>query len=121
MFREVLAEVVDRTEGGIAALVMGMDGIAVEQYLKEDSQPFDVETIGMEYSVILRDIRKASELVDGGVAREVTIQGEKLTTVIRLINEEYFVAVAIRPDGNFGKARYLLRTGASKLATELGA
>lgn len=121
MFREVLAEVVDRTEGGIAALVMGMDGIAVEQYLKEDAQPFEVETIGMEYSVILRDIRKASELVDGGVAREVTIQGEKLTTVIRLINEEYFVAVAIRPDGNFGKARYLLRTGASKLATELGA
>lgn len=119
MFREVLAEVVDRTEGGIAALVMGMDGIAVEQYRKDDV-PFEVETMGMEYSVVLRDIRKASELVDGGEAREVTIQGEKLTTVIRLINNEYFVAVALRPDGNFGKARYLLRTGASKLASELG-
>jgi predicted regulator of Ras-like GTPase activity (Roadblock/LC7/MglB family) len=70
--------------------------------------------------VILKDIRKATELVDAGVAREVTIQGEKLTTVIRLINEEYFVAVALRPDGNYGKARYLLRTGAAKLATELG-
>lgn len=120
MFREVLTDVVERTEGGIAALVMGMDGIAVESYRREDAS-FEVETIGMEYSVILRDIRKASELVEAGEAREVTIQSEKLTTVIRLINDEYFVAVAIRPDGNYGKARYLLRTGASKLANELGA
>lgn len=119
MFREVLSDVVERTEGGLAALVMGMDGISVDSYVK-DGQAFEVETIGMEYSVILKDIRRATELVEAGTAREVTIQGEKVTTVIRLINEEYFVAVALRPDGNFGKARYLLRTGASKLATELG-
>ena len=122
MFREVLSDVVDRTEGGLAALVMGMDGIAVESYVRESaSEPLEVENIGMEFSVILKDIRKATELVDAGVAREVTIQGEKLTTVIRLINEEYFVAIALRPDGNYGKARYLLRTGATKLAAELGA
>lgn len=120
MFREVLSDVVDRTEGGLAALVMGMDGIAVESYVRPD-QELEVENVGMEFSVILKDIRKATELVDAGVAREVTIQGEKMTTVIRLINEEYFVAVALRPDGNYGKARYLLRTGAAKLATELGA
>ncbi len=119
MFREILSDVVERTEGGLAALVMGMDGIAVESYVRED-QPLEVENVGMEFSVILKDIRKATELVDAGVAREVTIQGEKLTTVIRLINEEYFVAVALRPDGNYGKARYLLRTGATKLAAELG-
>lgn len=119
MFREVLSDVVERTEGGLAALVMGLDGIAVESYVRDD-QPLEVETVGMEFSVILKDICKATELVDAGVAREVTIQGEKLTTVIRLINNDYFVAVALRPDGNYGKARYLLRTGASKLAAELG-
>ncbi|MBX7194324.1 MAG: hypothetical protein K1X94_19875 [Sandaracinaceae bacterium] len=119
MFREVLSDVVDRTEGGLAALVMGMDGIAVDSYVRQD-QSLEVENVGMEFSVILKDIRKATELVDAGTAREVTIQGEKLTTVIRLINDDYFVAVALRPDGNYGKARYLLRTGASKLATELG-
>ena len=119
MFREILSDVVERTEGGLAALVMGMDGIAVESYVRED-QPLEVENVGMEFSVILKDIRKATELVEAGVAREVTIQGEKLTTVIRLINEEYFVCIALRPDGNYGKARYLLRTGATKLAAELG-
>jgi hypothetical protein len=38
---------------------------------------------------------------------------------MRLLNEEYFVAVAMRPQGNLGKARYLLRTQAPKLLENL--
>ena len=34
MFKEVLREVVERTEGGIASLLMGYDGIPVENYVK---------------------------------------------------------------------------------------
>lgn len=118
MFKEVLQEVVDRTEGGVAGLLMGFDGIPVEQYVRDDGT-MDVETVGMEYSVILKDIRRAAEMLDSGHAREVSIQAEKMTTVIRLLNDEYFVAVALRPDGNYGKARFLLRTQGSKLLTEL--
>ena len=118
MFKEVLQEVVDRTEGGVAGLLMGFDGIPVEHYVRDDGS-VDVETVGMEYSVILKDIRRAAEMLDSGNAREVSIQAEKMTTVIRLLNEEYFVAVALRPDGNYGKARFLLRTQGSKLLTEL--
>lgn len=120
MFQEVLKDVVDRTEGGIAGLVMGFDGITVDSYVDPDAQSaFEVETVGMEYSVILKEIRKAAEMLDAGSAREVAIQAERLTTVIRLINDEYFVALAMRPEGNFGKARFLLRTSASKLAADL--
>jgi predicted regulator of Ras-like GTPase activity (Roadblock/LC7/MglB family) len=114
MFKDVLKEVVEGTEGGVAGLVMGFDGIPIDHYLRDDAA-LDVETIGAEYSNILKDIRKAAEMLDAGVAREVAIQAERMTTVIRLLNNEYFVAVAIRPEGNFGKARYLLRTHASKL------
>ena len=39
--------------------------------------------------------------------------------MIRVLNEEYFVAVTLRPDGNYGKARFLLRTASSKLLSEL--
>lgn len=120
MFQEVLKDVVDRTEGGIAGLVMGFDGITVDSYVNPDaSSAFEVETVGMEYSVILKEIRKAAEMLDAGTAREVAIQAERLTTVIRLINDEYFVALAMKPDGNYGKARFLLRTSASKLAADL--
>jgi len=118
MFKEVLQEVVDRTEGGIAALLMGFDGIPVEHYVRSDSE-LDVETIGMEYSVILTQIRKAAEMLEAGSAREVAIQAEKMTTVIRLLNNEYFVAVTLKPGGNFGKARFLLRTSSDKLLSDL--
>lgn len=121
MFKEILKDAVHRTEGGMAALVMGFDGIAVDSYVREDSTlGVEVETVGMEYSVILKEIRKAAQLLDAGTAREVSIQAEKLITVIHMISDEYFVAMAIEPNGNQGKARWLLKNGASKLAVELG-
>ena len=119
MFREALQQVVDGTEGAIAAILMGYDGIPVEQYLAGDTS-LNVETIGMEFSVVLSQIRKAAEMLEAGAAREVTIQAEQMTTVIRLLNDEYFVAVAVAPSGNTGKARDLLRTGAGKLLDALG-
>lgn len=121
MFKDILKDAVHRTEGGMAALVMGFDGIAVDSYVREDSTlGVEVETVGMEYSVILKEIRKAAQLLDAGTAREVSIQAEKLITVIHMISDEYFVAMAIEPNGNQGKARWLLKAGASKLAVELG-
>jgi predicted regulator of Ras-like GTPase activity (Roadblock/LC7/MglB family) len=118
MFKNVLREVVERTDGGIAGLVMGYDGIPVENYVKGDLQ-VDVETVGMEYSVILSQIMKAAKMLEAGEAREVSIQAENVTTVIRLLNKEYFVALTMEPDGNFGKARFLLRTLTPKLLDDL--
>jgi predicted regulator of Ras-like GTPase activity (Roadblock/LC7/MglB family) len=118
MFKDVLREVVERTEGGLAGLVMGFDGIPVEQYLKSGTT-LDVETLGMEYSVVLMQISKAVEQLEAGEAREISIQAEHLTTVIRLLNKEYFVALTLAPTGNFGKGRFLLRTLTPKLLTEL--
>jgi predicted regulator of Ras-like GTPase activity (Roadblock/LC7/MglB family) len=118
MFKEVLQEVVDRTEGGVAGLLMGFDGIPVEHYVRE-TDSLDVETVGMEYSVILKDIRRAATMLEAGEASEISVRADKMTTVIRLLNDEYFVAVTLRPDGNFGKARFLLRMNAPKLLTDL--
>ncbi len=118
MFKQVLREVVERTEGGIAGLVMGYDGIPVENYVKGDSG-FDIETIGMELSFILTQIGKASQMLDSGTTREVAIQAERMTTVIRYLNDQYFVALALAPNGNFGKGRFLLRTLTPKLLDDL--
>ncbi len=118
MFKEVLQSVVDNTEGGIAGLLMGYDGIPVDQYVRQ-GQTIDVESVGMEYSVVLKQILKAAEMLQAGAAKEVAIKAERITTVIRLINEEYFVAITLQPSGNLGKARFLLRTRGQSLADEL--
>lgn len=118
MFREILQEVVENTDGGVAGLLMGFDGIPVDQFVKDDAS-VDVETVGMEFSVILKSIRQAAELLDAGTAREVAIKAERMITVIRLLNDEYFVAVTLKPSGNLGKARFLMRTRSQKLLSGL--
>ena len=55
-------------------------------------------------------------MLDAGSAREVAVQAENMTTVIRLLNDEYFVAMALSPTGNVGKARYLLRRRSQQAA-----
>jgi predicted regulator of Ras-like GTPase activity (Roadblock/LC7/MglB family) len=118
MFKDVLRDVVERTEGGIAGLLMGYDGIPVENYVRADAR-VDVESVGMEYGVILSQIMKAAKMLEAGDAREVSIQADRLTTVMRLLNEQYFVALTMSPHGNIGKARFLLRTLTPRLLDEL--
>jgi len=118
MFKQVLREVVERTDGSIAGLLMGFDGIPVEQYVR-DGSTLDVETLGMEYSVVLTQVSDAAKSIDAGEAREICIHADKLTTVIRLLNHEYFVALALGSKGNSGKGRFLLRTLTPKLLDEL--
>ena len=38
MFKEVLETIIERTEGSLGALIMGIDGIAVERLLKDAGQ-----------------------------------------------------------------------------------
>ena len=119
MFREALQAVVDGTEGGLAGLLMDFEGIPVETYSKKDA-PFDIETVGAEVSVVVKAIQRAAEMLQAGATKEVAFKSEKMVTLIRVVNENYFVALTMTPDGNFGKGRYLLRTAAPKLLEELG-
>ena len=117
MFQAVLKEVVENTEGGLASLLMDFEGIAVDSYVTSES--LDITAVGAEFSVILKSIQRATESLEAGGAREIAIQSEKVTTLIRILNDEYFLALTLAPDGNFGKCRYLMRTAAPKLLEQL--
>jgi predicted regulator of Ras-like GTPase activity (Roadblock/LC7/MglB family) len=118
MFRDALREIVDKTEGGVAGLIMDSEGIAVESYTRE-GVPFDITTVGIEFGVVLGSIKRAAESLDAGKTHEVAIGTDKVITLIRTLGETYFLALAIRPDGNLGKGRFLMRTAAPKLLVEL--
>jgi predicted regulator of Ras-like GTPase activity (Roadblock/LC7/MglB family) len=118
MFQSVLKEVVDGTEGGLATLLMDFEGIAVDSYTKPGA-PFDIATIGAEFSVVLKSIQRAAQMLEAGDTAEVAIQAEKVTTLIRVVNSTYFVAFSMSPDANIGKARYMLRTRVPVLLKEL--
>jgi predicted regulator of Ras-like GTPase activity (Roadblock/LC7/MglB family) len=117
MFRDNLRRLVEQTPGGVAALLMGFDGIAVESFAAESKQ--DIQTIGMEFSYILTQVRKAADTIDAGNVEEVTIRTDRLTLAIRVLSRDYFVALAIAPTGSPGKGGCLLRVTAPKLQAEM--
>jgi predicted regulator of Ras-like GTPase activity (Roadblock/LC7/MglB family) len=118
MFKEALQEMVEKTDGGMAGLLMDSSGIALESYSKEDAT-FDITTIGIEFSVVVGSIKRATEMLEAGAAHEVAIGTEKMITLIRMLSDTYFLALAMKPEGNFGKGRFLMRTAAPKLLAEL--
>lgn len=120
MFRESLRRLVEETQGGVAGLLMGFDGITVESYaLDPKSKSLDIQTVGMEFSFILTQVRKAIETLDAGTIEEVTIRTERMTLLIRVLSKDYFVALAVTPTGNSAKGRFLLRVTAPKIQAEL--
>lgn len=118
MFKEILEEIVDGVDGGLAGLVMGYDGIPLDNYVASDRE-VEIDTLGMEFSQILQNIRTAAEMLEVGTASEVAVRAERLTMILRLLTDDYFVAIALGPEANVGKARFLVRTRAHKLAEAL--
>jgi predicted regulator of Ras-like GTPase activity (Roadblock/LC7/MglB family) len=118
MFIETLRKVVDNVDGGIAGVIMGLDGIPVESYVRQDGR-LDVTTVGMEFSFILSQIRKAAESLQVGGLEELSVRANRLFLVCRMLTPQYFMGVAIAPDGNFGKCRYLMRLASPTLVAQL--
>lgn len=119
MFRDSLQRTVDRLSGAVAGILMGLDGISVDAYTKPGEEGIDIQTIGMELAHVVGQMRKATEQLESGGLREMTLRADKLSVFIQLVNDEYFVACAVKPEASFGKARYLMRLLAPQIQAEL--
>jgi len=118
-FREHLEQVCRNVDGAVACSLMGADGIEVDTHVQADAANVDVKSLLVEYSAVLRSAREAAEAHEAGGVAEIAIATDKLLAVARTVSPEYFMVVALRPDGNYGKARYLLRVTAPRLRSEL--
>ena len=118
MFAEILQRIVEETGGGVGAVLMGYDGIAIDQYFSADQQ-LDLNMIAVEYANVIKEIRKTAQILNVGEMEEVSIKTERFHIVVRIITPDYFVAMTLRRDGNFGKARYLLTRESAALVAAL--
>ncbi|MFO7156370.1 MAG: roadblock/LC7 domain-containing protein [Pseudomonadota bacterium] len=116
-FREHL-ENVCQVEGAVLACVMGFDGIAVDTHAPK-AEGLDTDTLLVEYSALLDQVRRAAASLGNGKLEEVVVRAENLTAILRPIDENYFLFLALEPNGNTGKGRFLLRVTAPKLLEEL--
>lgn len=97
---------------------MDFEGIPVDTYVGQES-PFDIEVVGAEVSVLVKQIQRAAEMLDAGGTEEVAFKSEKMTTLVRVVDSNYFLAMVVGPQANLGKARFALRVILPDLRREL--
>jgi predicted regulator of Ras-like GTPase activity (Roadblock/LC7/MglB family) len=99
---------------------MDHDGISIDT-VRGDETDVDLNAYLVELTGVFGQVLRASEQLATGLVAEVTVHTEKISTLMRPLNAEYFLALAIKPNGNTGKARYLMRVAGPRILEELAA
>ena len=122
-FRQVLRTIVEECGGGLGAVLMGSDGIPIDEYVTDrvPDGPLaeDIGSAGVEFSRILDEIRKAADALGAGSVSETVVSLARMNLVFRPVDDETFLALVMAPDGNLGKARYLIRRHLLAIKQEL--
>ena len=117
MFKEILEEIIRRSEGIKGITLMGIDGIGIENMVVDNS--IDIEKMGIEMSGFIRKVAELSSYINSGDINEFHLFFSGYTILIKMVGTGYFLMAVLSPDGNFGKARYYLRRGAELVEKEL--
>lgn len=118
MFKEALKSIVEKTDGSLGALIMGADGLSVEKYFSDEGIAANLDVAAAELTSLLRNANRSGRDLDLGELRELVIAFGKVTFLMRLFNQDYFVVLAVKPEGNLGRGRYELRKAEIQLAKE---
>jgi len=112
--KEALKELVENVDGGLGAIVIGYDGIPIDEHIIDDS-PLDLQLLAVEYATVLKEVKKAVEVLNSGMMEEISINTAVSRVIIRVIDEDLFVVFALSADGNYGKGRYFLKRQVPRL------
>jgi predicted regulator of Ras-like GTPase activity (Roadblock/LC7/MglB family) len=116
--RSSLNTILNSVDGTLAAIIMAYDGIPIDEISVEQTE-FDIQLLSVEYASVLKEIKRAVDVIKAGNLEEVSIATTQTRVVVRVLNDDLFAALIMRHDGNFGKGRYLLKLKSYEMAREL--
>lgn len=116
--RDTLSSIVQSVDGGLAALIMAYDGIPIDEVSVEQTE-FDMQLLSVEYATVLKEIKRAVDVIKMGELEEVSIATTRTRVIIRILNDDLFSALVLRHDGNAGKGRYMLKLKSYEMNREL--
>ncbi len=116
-FKESLRKISEKVDDVMGVAIAASDGIIVEENRIDPS--LDLGSIAAEFGVLLRTVDKASQSVELGSSQEITVITDRAIVLIKKINSEYFLLLAVASEKNFGKGRFLIRMEAATLVEEL--
>jgi len=116
--REILNTTVQSVDGALATAIMGYDGIPIDEVTIEQSE-FDMQLLSVEYATLLKEIKRAVEIIKMGNLEEVSISTTRTCVVVRVLNDDFFAVLIMNRDANIAKGRYLLKITSSEVLREL--
>jgi predicted regulator of Ras-like GTPase activity (Roadblock/LC7/MglB family) len=118
MFKDTLERILNQIEGSVGAMIMGTDGIAVEKLLLKAGNELNLDIAAAEATAVIRAAQRASDDVGHGRMRELVVTLDRVTLIIRMLSQEYFLILALQPQSISGRGRYELRKAELELAGE---
>jgi predicted regulator of Ras-like GTPase activity (Roadblock/LC7/MglB family) len=116
--RSLLSTIVQSVDGSLAAIIMAYDGIPIDEVTVEQSE-FDMQLLSVEYATVLKEIKRAVDVIKMGTLEEVSITTTRTCLVVRILNDDLFAALIMSRDGNIGKGRYMLKLKSFEMLREL--
>ncbi|HET7434282.1 MAG TPA: hypothetical protein VFN10_06165 [Thermoanaerobaculia bacterium] len=116
MFKTVLDGIRNRVDGTIAVSLIGLDGIPIET-INEERVALDV--LGAEFGGFVKSIRLSNTELNTGEVKQFSLVTEKYITFLSEVTPEYYILLVMRPDGNYGRARFELTKAKHALRDEL--
>lgn len=116
--REALNTIVLSVDGALAAIIMAYDGIPIDEVIVEQTE-FDMQLLSVEYATVLKEIKRAVEVIKMGSLEEVSITTTRTSVIVRVLNDDLFTALILKHDGNIGKGRYMLKIKSFEILREL--
>lgn len=116
--RESLNTIVQSVDGSLAALIMAYDGIPIDEVTVEQSE-FDMQLLSVEYATVLKEIKRAVDVMKMGDLEEVFISTTRTRVLVRILSDDFFAALIMSRDGNIGKGRYMLKLKSFDVLREL--
>jgi predicted regulator of Ras-like GTPase activity (Roadblock/LC7/MglB family) len=117
-FADTLNHITEHVEGCAAAIILGIDGIAIERQIKDIDPRLDIDLIATEFTTLVRRNMRTAADAEMGEMGEMVFVTDMLTLVLRPITSEYFLLLALNPGGNVGRARFELRKAQLAMETE---
>ncbi len=115
--RETLRGIVEKVEGGRGAVIMGYDGIPIEEHIPAGTS--DLQMLAVEYVNVMKEVKRTVEVLKSGALEEILVTTERSRVIFRALSDDFFVMLALDESGNLGKGRYLLKCAAAGLCEEL--
>lgn len=117
MLRAVLEEAGRRLPGCEAALLVGNDGMVVDQWSAGEAPAAD--ELAAELTPVLRAVETLGRNTGGGGSREVIIRLDSWSCIIQPVNDETLVVLIARHESVPGRIRYEASRVAARLEAEL--